>query len=305
MPPTTCPLCSNPSPRPYSDKKNYSLYRCGRCHLIFLWPVPPHTSSLYGPDYFTGAKLGFGYSDYEQDKLPMAKTFRRYLQEIEVFKPDRGKLLDVGAASGFFLEQAQTSGWAATGLEISKYACQLAINNNMPVRHGELQDNLFPPNSFDVVTMWDVLEHLPDPHSSLSIISRLLKKDGLLALNTPDSSSLIANLARQRWHLLIPPEHIYLYSRQALPLLLAKHDFQITSIKRIGKSYTLSYLFSILYGWRGAITWKKLSARLKKSDLNNRISVPINLRDNIFVIAQKTKPKISPASKTVHGRKPK
>lgn len=265
MSPIACPICNTPSPYPYSDKKNYSLYRCNQCKLIFLWPIPPNIDSIYNPDYFTGAKHGFGYSNYEQDKIPITKTFHRYLQEIENFKPDHGSLLDIGAATGFFLEQAQASEWTTAGLETSEYACKLAANNNIQVYCGQLQDNLFSPNSFDVVTMWDVFEHLPDPHSSINITNQLLKKDGLLVINTPDSSSFIASLACQRWHLLIPPEHIYLYSYRALDILLTKHSFKIISTKRIGKSYTPSYLFSILYGWCGATIIKKLSVRLKKA----------------------------------------
>lgn len=117
-----CKVCRGQNLKFFVEKNNWKIYKCRQCGLIFVWPSPKETYITYGKDYFCGATKGFGYVNYDEDKKPMISMFESYLKKIEKFLPNKGKLLDVGSATGFFLEIAKNRGWDIFGVEISEYA---------------------------------------------------------------------------------------------------------------------------------------------------------------------------------------
>ncbi len=280
-----CPICGFDDAEFYATKKGYNFCRSKNCGLIFIWPIPKDIN-IYNADYFYGATNGYGYTDYDKDKAPMLKTFGKYLEIIGKYSKKRGHLLDIGTATGYFLKIANDRGWQCFGVEISDYAAKKAREKDLNVLTGTLENAYLPKNYFDAITMWDILEHLNNPQRNIEILSGLLKSDGVLAINTPDSSSFWARLLGKKWHLILPPEHIFLFSRKSLKILLEKNGFEILKLEKIGKSFTLSYIFNTLYKWQGIALWNKL-ADLFKGDFWSKMVVPINFRDNIFVIARK------------------
>jgi len=182
---------------------------------------------------------GFGYVDYDQDKSKMTSTFEHYLDILATDGSEIGDMLDVGAATGFFLDLARNRGWRTVGVEPSEFAVSVAKGKGLDVRQGIVEDLAIPDNSFDVITMWDVIEHVNAPRASLAAAFRLLRPGGVLAINTPDSGSTLARLLGLRWHLVVPPEHLVLFHQESLRRLLAESNFEVTSIKRIGKRFTL------------------------------------------------------------------
>jgi spore maturation protein CgeB len=278
-----CPICGQAS-RFFCHKGPFDLYRCGNCFLIFLWPVPD-ASGIYGTDYFSGATLGYGYADYDNDKKAMAGSFARYLAEIEKFAKGKS-MLDIGAATGFFMGEARTKGWAVSGVEISEHASSAGRIRGFDIKTGILENADFCNSSFNVITMWDVLEHIPDPSRTIAKIYALLAVGGILAINTPDNLSTCARMMGCRWHLIVPPEHIFLFNRKALELLLKQNGFEILAIKKIGKSFSLPYLLHIAGNWLKIPTLGKIGDFFEKG-LLRKIAIPLNLRDNIFVIARK------------------
>lgn len=283
---TSCVACSKKSFDFFANKNNFDLYRCKNCGLIFVWPIPQSTNDLYSQDYFDGAKHGFGYVNYEEDKSTMSETFNVYLQKIEQFALNKGKLLDIGAATGFFAQLALARGWDANGIEVSDYAANIARQKGLNVISGTLESANFNPASFDVVTLWDVIEHLTDPPSSIKIIHSILKEGGIVVINTPDSSSLTAKILGKRWHLLVPPEHLFYFNRKGLAELLKHNGFEVVYTDKIGKKFTMQYIFQTLSRWQNFFIWRHLSDFFSKTRLG-RLGIPINLRDNFFIIARK------------------
>jgi len=284
---STCPACGSGQTE-FSFKKNgFDLYECRRCRHRFVYPVSYDAHSLYDSDYFVGAKKGSGYVDYDKDKEPMRPAFAEYLKRIEGVVPEKGILLDVGAATGFFMRIAEGRGWKTKGLEISTYATEVARNNGLDVQCGILEDSNFAEQSFDVVSMWDVLEHFADPEASIRAVARLLKKDGILAINTPDGGSLYARLMGNRWHLLVPPEHINYFTKKSITLFLEGNGFSVEKISKIGKSFTLEYILQTMSTWQQSRELQKVTDFLKRHPKVGRISIPINLYDNMFVIARR------------------
>ena len=282
-----CPLCQSQQTHFWLRKNNTDVYRCRACRLIFVSPLPENIDRLYSKDYFCGAHNGFGYINYDEDKEVDTQSFNRYLVEIESARGEKkGRLLDVGAATGAFLSIAANAGWQVEGVEISNYAASAARQKGLNVHAGELENAPLAVSSFDAITMWDVFEHVRSPRATLDKVCHLLKPNGLLVINTPDAGSLHAHLRGNKWPLIIPPEHTYLFNRNNIARLLAEQGFAVVKFTTIGKRFTPAYIFQILYTNRHFKLWRVLSNFIKKTPLNN-LAIPINLRDNMFVLARK------------------
>lgn len=282
-----CLVCGSAG-KPYAHKNNYSVQSCPQCGLIFVWPMPGNSLEVYEQDYFTGASKGFGYTDYDRDKQAMAPTFQTYLRRIARYAPPApGKrLLDVGAATGFFLNLARDAGWDTAGVEPSASAAAMARNKHLNVKTGILEPGDFAPESFDVITLWDVIEHVPDPHATLQLATGFLKPGGIIAINTPDASSAWARIMGPGWHLLCPPEHLCLFSHAALDSLLGQSGLTLLERDKIGKSFTMQYIAQTLAHWQKWRIWEALAHFLQGRSVG-RWGVPLNLYDNFFVLAQK------------------
>lgn len=283
-----CIICKSNNTRFYFKKNGCFLYKCADCGLIFVSPLPREVGAIYNEKYFCGEDKQFGYIDYDKDKELMRNVFLKYLKIIAVnFEKAQGKkLLDIGAATGFFVNLAREYGFDAEGIEISKWASEQGRKKGLKIQHGALDTIQFPENSFDVITLFDVLEHISAPDVFLEKIFLILKKDGVLIINTPDAKSVWLKILGKKWQALIPPEHLFLYNKNNIEIFLNKHNFKILKIKIIGKSFTLSYIFHILYNSFNFSLFQKLSSFFN-NDFFNKIAVPLNTRDNMFVVAKK------------------
>jgi len=281
-----CTLCGSGDIKSYATKNSHNVYKCGGCNLLFVWPLPSNPHELYSSDYFSGASSGFGYVDYDRDKATMLDTFNIYLDKIEKFSKTKGKLLDVGAATGYFLDLASRRGWEVYGVEVSDYAAKKARGKGINVITGTLEDANFKEDYFDAICFWDVIEHFPDPKAAVFHASRFIKKGGVIALNTPDAGSTTAKLLGRYWHLLVPPEHLFLFNKQNIDDLLKNNGFSTLYIDKIGKKFALQYVAKTLANWSNFFVLG-LFVKIFENNFLGKVSVPINLRDNIFVLAKK------------------
>lgn len=247
--------------------------------------MPRSTEAIYDASYFSGADNGFGYVNYDKDKVAMHSFFETVINMIEKELPSHGFLLDVGAATGFFLKLARDRGWNVSGLEISAYAVERAHEAGLAVTQGSIETAPWQVPMFEAITMFDVIEHVPDPHAFLARAVSLLKPGGVIAINTPDAGSLWAKVFGRRWHAIAPPEHLGYFNSANLRKLLQETGLEVVTETKIGKHFTPSYVVSMLGRWVGSQTFLKLAARLESSPLD-RLYLPINIRDNMFVMAR-------------------
>lgn len=279
-----CPICGRAKGQHRFSKNNFEILRCSRCGLDFVSYPPLQTQKLYDEKYFFGGSPVGGYVNYDAEKEAMRGVFEDYLRRIAQLRPP-GKLLDVGAATGFFLALARKWGWDVAGVEISPTAAERAKARGISIHVGTLEDAPFRAASFDCITLFDVLEHTADPASMLQKVCTLLKPGGLVVINTPDSASILARLLGRRWHLLCPPEHLVFFSQPSLETALTKYHFSILWTGRIGKRFTLQYILQHLTQYLPIL--RAVLRLVAAHPLLGEFSLPLNLRDNIFLIAKK------------------
>ena len=283
-----CVLCGYKKCFLYHTKNNQSIYKCKFCKSLFVWPIPENLDSFYSENYFHKKEddACHGYTSYDNDKESMRSVFVKEIQRYEGLVSGRD-IFDVGAATGFFLDIAKESGWNTYGSEISKFACDESSSRGHNMHCGSLLTyDEIPNNLFSVVTMWDVFEHVEDPIGYLKKVYNMLESGGILAVNTIDVQSFWAKIWGKRWNMIIPPEHLFYYSRKSLNKIIKESGFEIILNKRLTKKFSLTYIFSTLYLWQDLKLWKILS-KFFDNAFWRKVKVPINVRDNIYVVAKK------------------
>ena len=284
-----CHICGSSETGFFCEKNGHKLYDCKQCDFTFVHPIPKNLAEIYGESYFkndgTDKEKGTaGYTDYDKDKEPMREVFELYLKKLEALAPGK-RVFDVGAATGYFLDIAKREGWKTYGSEISPYAAATARSRGHEMTEGSITGEMNV--QVDAATLWDVLEHVDDPRAYLLALNRMLPTGGMLAINTVDRSSLWARVLGKRWHLIVPPEHLYYYAPNNLTMLLRDTGFEVLEVKKIGKKFSPAYVFKTLAAWQGLAFWETL-ARVSDRPLLRKLALPINLRDNVFVLAKKS-----------------
>jgi SAM-dependent methyltransferase len=203
------------------DINGFPIVRCDTCGLVFVGTVvnAEDLITLYDEGYYEGADaMGYhGYSDAEGRKRHHDRTL---LDEIEK-RCARGRLLEIGCAYGYFLDEARKRGWGVRGVEPSAHAAQFARQHlGLDVCTDAFTDLEIDPTSVDAIALWDVIEHLPNPRETIEHAHAWLAPGGLIAISTGDVASLSARLHRADWSLMTPPWHQYYFSRKTLGRLL-------------------------------------------------------------------------------------
>jgi SAM-dependent methyltransferase len=192
--------------------------------------------------------------------------------------------LEIGCALGFFLDEAGKD-FEAHGVEISEYgSCYAREKLGLDVKTGTLERNTYPESYFDVVVMWDVIEHLRDPRPLLKCAGEMMRPDGLLVFSTMDVGSLYARMLKDRWHLYDVPEHLAYYDRRTVSSLLDSAGFAVKDIRHNGNAYSVAYiLYRLQVMYKSGLFGRARSA-LEKIGIGDLI-VPVNLGDLMTVYA--------------------
>jgi SAM-dependent methyltransferase len=219
------------------ERLNHRLVACARCGLQYVSPRLRADAVLEG---YSGGSDELFVSQSRGREV----TFGKSLDLIQrAWKRGPGRLLDIGTGSGSFPFIASKRGWQADGCEPNRWLCDWALENyNLPIRPGTVFEQNYPPGSYDVVTLWDVLEHTPDPKSEVRETHRLLRENGLLVINYPDIGSWIARLMGRSWVFLLDV-HLYYFTRGTIRKLVEDAGFEIVMIRphfqRLGCAYVL------------------------------------------------------------------
>lgn len=213
---------------------NDNVVKCKKCGLVYVNPRLKEEVIVGG--YSEGSDETF-VSQTKGREI----TFGRSLKVIEGYSK-KGKILDVGTAGGSFLHVAKEKGWKVYGVEPNKWLCDWGKKNyEIDIKQGTMFDQHYRNNEFNVVTLWDVLEHVSDPKKTLIECNRVLKKDGLLVVNYPDFGSWIARIMGKRWVFLLTV-HLFYFTPKTMKRLLDVTGFEMVKIKPHFQTLSLGYL---------------------------------------------------------------
>ena len=301
---TPCPVCGGTDVTVYREGGDHELgeralgpsrrdisagriLRCRSCRVGFrsVLPSEESLSRLY-------RELD---TDVYEGELPARfRTAARQLRIVSRYVGP-GRLLDVGCGSGVFLRCAADLGWKVVGVEPAKAAHRGAmalLAGRGEVVPASLQDASLAPSSFDAVTLWDVLEHVPDPPSLMERAASLLTPAGHLFVNVPDLESLPTRLLRARWPLLLP-EHLVYFNRAGLRLCGERAGLTSIHFGRRLASFSVGYVCRRLaqHGVTGAARLESL-ARWCRID-ERVVSIPLG---ELYGIWRRPEPGLSRSS---------
>lgn len=272
-----CCVCGGTARRIALTHPEGTLTRCAGCGLVSVDPLPTREQALspYDAAYFRGER---GYRDYAAEEAVFRAEHRRRLARVRA-AGGKGRLLDVGAATGACLLEAREAGFEAVGLEPSAETAARARERGLDVVTGTVEDAEFPDASFDVVTCFDALEHFLDPVAALRRIRGWLRDDGLLALTVPDFGGAWARISGTRWPFVTPWDHLHYFKRRTLSRALSAAGFRVTTRAAAGTPASFGTLAREAPGPLGRGLEKALGGLA-----NRGVSLPMG---TLFALARK------------------
>ncbi|MAE74669.1 MAG: hypothetical protein CL675_11285 [Bdellovibrionaceae bacterium] len=251
-----CPVCGSEHKKPFlepwenvTDPKalygaasgirgTQKIVGCIDCDMIYESPRYPEKVILEG---YMSSEEGGHDSQYHM----RVRSFYKALEKNKKYLPPKGaKVLDIGTAGGGFLDAATKFGYDAHGLEPSAYLVESGKKRGLQIEQGTIDNNNLVPESYDMITMWDVIEHVVDPKAALEEIHKLLKPDGVLLINYPDIGTWQAKLAGKRfWWIL--SVHLHHFTPKSIKDICQRAGFQTFRFKAYWQTLEFGYLESV------------------------------------------------------------
>ena len=267
-----CLICHSDQIRYRLTENGARVFRCAACGFQFVYPTP------------TPAELARYYD--QGYAVPLARYAGNHarntghIANLERWQPSRGRLLEVGASYGHSLAAARARGWQVAGVELSPTASRYArAQFGLPVFTADLLDAPFAAASFDAAIMWHVLEHTHDPSAQIGRLFELMRPGGVLGLRVPNIAGFGARVAGRSWNWMCPPAHLWYFSPQTLPRLLAQHGFQIleTTTLRGDGDNPYQHTLVALGGQLNALRRRLARARMPRQQ--SHYTAPANTHD--------------------------
>tara|TARA_X000000950_G_C13742618_1_gene589210 strand:+ start:87 stop:905 length:819 start_codon:yes stop_codon:yes gene_type:complete len=210
------------------DYKTSHLCQCADCDFVFSKQIP------------TEMELINHYNQYSRNDYLSSLTIKRYNELLDKFEKYRkkNKLLDVGCGIGYFLDEAQKRGWEVYGTEYTNDAIKICQEKNINVSKGILEPKNYELEKFDVITSFEVIEHINNPIDELTNFYKILRKGGLVYVTTPNFNSLLRYRLKSDYNVICYPEHLSYYNPNTLNKVFTRVGFKTKKIQSTGISLT-------------------------------------------------------------------
>ncbi len=250
----TCPICGPAASAVIRhDFDPYKVVACSSCGLNYLSPRLTQEAilKLYKDEaYYNSNISGQGYDEYLEISENWEKTFTRRLKQVAPYK-STGRALDIGCGPGYFLTAAQKMGFDVYGLDPSDYIVGMAQKTwGDRVQLGLIESADYECESFDLIVAFDTFEHIYDPKKFLQAIHGFLKPGGVLAITTPDPTSMLSKISGRNWVSYKLPEHVFYWSPETIRKVL-EENFEVLEIRTAGQYATLGFLFRRVFRLSG------------------------------------------------------
>lgn len=243
-----CNFCQQSQPKFIFSKNNYAIVECNQCHLVYVGNPPSSAELLKLYSFDNGYHTGLADKTVESAYLSRARQQYRFIRKFV----SKGALLDVGCSVGLFLNELRQQGWNdIQGLEFSADTAEVARQRfDLDVTVGTLENTDFEDKKFEVITLWDVIEHVTAPLLNLQKAHAILAENGLLVLETPNIDGLFPKISKlvantiNYWAHPEPPAHLFQFSVASIGRLLNQAGFEIITIEH--DTIPLAYSFGSL-----------------------------------------------------------
>ena len=249
---TQCWACGEPTP--HTGEFDFGFEKCPNCGLVFKPAAAEGVADLYeGEEYFEGY-FSEGYLTDAEQRFHEAEVRLDWM--LTYVEP--GRMFEIGAAAGVFLEAARRRGFEVSGVEPSPGMAKTARDEfGVDVTTGIIEDVDLPPASFDTITGWHVFEHVPQPQPALEQVRELLVPGGLLFAEVPNFASTMGQREREQWFHFQPEVHVAQFGAQSMRTLLERSGFEVVDVMSVSP---LAYL-----RFGRAIDPRSIVARLKEA----------------------------------------
>ncbi len=232
-----CPVCESESFTHLFKKNTEPFVKCDKCSLILINPRPNYEKikETYGNDYSR---------DYAKKATTKLKRSLRRVRLIKNRYVSTGRWLDIGCSAGFVVRSAIDSGFDAFGIDIEPWGINygktnLQLNN---IVAGIIEDQSYPDQYFDVISLYDVIEHVPDLNLLVNELKRILAAKGVIHIITPDIGHRRVTKPLSDWKEIKPSEHLYYFNKTTLNKLFNKHGLNIVKTDFAFKTSLKAYI---------------------------------------------------------------
>jgi len=224
----SCLICGSKKLKPLPVYSATYLVRCSNCKFVFSKRIP------------TEQELSENYAHYSRSDYISELTIKRYNELLDRFEPFRklNRILDVGSGVGHFLQTAKGRNWEVYGTEYTDVAIKKCEAKGIKMFKGPISDSPFENNFFDVITSFEVLEHINTPNPEIEKFKSLLRGGGIVYLTTPNFNSISRYLMKEKYNVIEYPEHLSYYTPKTIHNLFTRHGFSKESLQTTGFSVT-------------------------------------------------------------------
>ncbi len=237
--PSLCCFCQSPEFDIVTNGPVFEIIQCRKCG--FMRQGASETKTGYSFIGYAGSKQRFIRQRKDKERIQI-QDFKSIIPQLDNNIPQKGSLLEIGCAMGATLHEFQKAGWEVTGVEPEEWTCNEARKKyGLNVINARFQEAGFEENSFDVIIVLHVIEHLPDPFKGIQFLYSLLKPGGILVIETPRYDTITFKLLKGRERSVIPG-HLYYYTRETLLIQAQKAGFLKLRLDSVGRTVTLDRL---------------------------------------------------------------
>lgn len=222
----SCLICNSDNLKPMRGYEEHKLCKCNSCKFVFCKAKP------------TTLELQAYYKSYVRGTSLSSITIKRYNSLLENFEKFRrtNNILDVGCGDGYFLTEAAKRGWVVYGTEYTDEAITVCQGKGINMHKGPISEDTYNHEFFDILTSFEVIEHLNTPKKEVSIYASILRKGGLAYITTPNFNSISRLVLASSWNVIAYPEHLCYYTKSSLKKLFESEKLKLDSISATGIS---------------------------------------------------------------------
>lgn len=287
---STCPLCGSALIEPYFERFNFVYHRCEHCAFVFMNPYP---SSEQLQLYYNSEMKAFENEFFQES---FERRVDLFMPRVEMIKEkiETGKLLDIGSAIGIFIEALHRSEtlFDITCCDINEESCQLLTKKYPDIE--VINANIFNAqfeNRFDVITLWDTLEHIVNANDFLRNIKRLLRKDGMFIFSTPNTKGFEWRFLGTNHFLYLPPAHVHLFNTENAKVALEQNGLKVCSVQTLNASLDIGHVKKYLEKRKGSLSFaeKFMYEKLQEPDFESMLETHLIQHQeagNMVILAQ-------------------